>query len=106
MPETREEILGYELIVDVSGPGVRDRIEVQGKSPEELEPEVIEIEGYRFQRYAGEQGEYVDIRHDYVVSRRMIAIVRRTPPIERDIAAPPEAGDSRVSGPQAEERQQ
>jgi hypothetical protein len=71
MPEAVEEVLGYELVIDVAGPGVQDRVRIEGRTLGDLEPGYVDHDGYRFERYPGDvEGEFVEVRADYIITRR------------------------------------
>lgn len=76
-----EEIVVYCLTLTVAGPNYRDIIELEDERMEALEPTFPEINGLTYERYIGETvDEYVEVRFDYVVSRRLERIIKTPDP--------------------------
>lgn len=69
MPD--EQPIGYRRLVHVVGPNYRDNIEITADKLEELEPEFVEVEGVKFERYRNGETEddWVEVRFDLVVAR-------------------------------------
>jgi hypothetical protein len=70
------EIIGYRLVVDVIGPGVRERIEREVGDLLELQPKWVDHSGYSFERYEGDDGDFIEIRMDYIITRAINPIYR------------------------------
>lgn len=69
----------YRLVVDVAGPGLRDQIVVEDTNLERLDRAVVQKSPEpNWERYGGDDGEYVEVRSDYVVMRTM----SRVEPVE------------------------
>lgn len=77
----RQEVVGYELTINVAGPGFSDVVRVEAETPGELFPLMIEVSGLEFERYGeASDDEYVEVRRDYIVARRIRRIVQTVQP--------------------------
>jgi len=64
------EIVGYQLVIDARGPNYTDRITLLDEDVINLQPDFVEVDGVRFERY-GEPSDFVEVRADFVVARRL-----------------------------------
>lgn len=74
----------WRLVVDIVGPGFRDRVSLDSEDPMELQPEVVDVGGVSYEHYRGDDGEYVEFRQDYVAQRRMVVLKPSAPAVVMD----------------------
>lgn len=89
----------YRLIIDVAGPGFRDRINVTCEKLVETEPEIIERARLEFERY-GDPDNYVEVRRDYVVARDVTPFIQPSPRADdpEEMLRAPEPTRERIEG--------
>lgn len=84
-----KEIDLYRLRLHVVGPDYRDTVDIDDVDPLGLEYEIVTIGDQKFQRYSsGDDGCFIEVRADWVVSRQMMVIYKETSPVARVVHSP------------------
>jgi hypothetical protein len=88
--------MSYIMVIDIAGPNMRDRIKINGDSPSDLEPLFVNHNGIDYERYGDDDGGYIEIRRDHVVTRNLKKVPDPPDSAEQDreilerFSAPPE----------------
>lgn len=74
MADAADEKTIYRLVLNVAATNFRDKIVLEDEDRLNLEPLMTERGNYTYERY-GEDDDFVEIRHDYVVVRSLNSVV-------------------------------
>lgn len=65
----------YVLTLTVAGPGFRESYDITADTIQELQPIVVDLNGLSYERYeGGGEGEFFEVRFDYIVARNVRSV--------------------------------